>query len=119
MSEPTLDAVARLLEAVRFNFATEDDLQLGIGMALAMLGPEREVILAGAGRIDFLVGAVGIEAKIKGGASAITRQLVRYAQSDRIAALVVVTAKEQHALQIPGELAGKPVRVVCLRRGIS
>lgn len=114
-----LETVVQALSTVRFNFATEDDLQLGIGQALGTIPHEREVILAGAGRIDFLVGDVGIEAKIKGGISAITRQLARYAQHDRIGALVVVTAKEQHRLQIPGELGGKPIRVVCLRRGIS
>jgi hypothetical protein len=117
--ESTLDTVVRLLSGQRFNFVSEDDLQIGIAEALSELSPEREVILGGAGRIDFLVGAVGIEAKIKGGISAITRQLVRYAGHDRIEALVVVTAKEQHRLQIPGELGGKPVRIVSLRGAFS
>jgi hypothetical protein len=116
---PALDAVVRALTSVHFNFATEDDLQAGISEALASLAHEREVALDGAGRIDFMVGAVGVEAKIKGGISALTRQLARYAQHPRVQALVVVTAKEQHKLQIPGSLNAKPVRVVCLRRGLS
>jgi hypothetical protein len=111
----TLGRVVGKLGAVRFNFATEDELQRGIGEALDGEPVEREARLDSASRIDFLIEGVGIEAKIGGGSSALTRQLMRYAKSDRIEALIVVTSKEQHRLQIPSTMNGKPVRVLSLR----
>lgn len=119
MSESTLDTVVRLLVAVRFNFTNEEELQAGIALALAPLEHAREVILDGASRIDFMVGNVGLEVKIGGGISPLTRQLARYAAHERISALVVVTAKEQHRLQLPAAINGKPLRVIALRGGIS
>lgn len=119
MTEPMLDTILRLLGAHRFNFTSEEELQAGIALALAPLSPEREVILDGASRIDFMIGSVGLEVKIGGGISALTRQLARYATHPAVSALVVVTAKEQHRLQLPSVLNGKPLHVIALRGGIS
>lgn len=115
MSAAVFDRVSAKLGAVRFNFATEDELQRGISEALEGETFEREARLDSSSRIDFLIEGVGIEAKIGGGSSALTRQLMRYAKSDRIEALIVVTSKEQHRLQIPSMMNGKPIRVVSLR----
>lgn len=107
--------VARILGGVRFRFANEEELQRGVGEALAEWKPEREVVLGPKDRVDFLLWGVGIEIKIKGGISALTRQLHRYAQHDRIRSLVVVTSREQYRLQLPSQLNGKPLRVLSLR----
>lgn len=72
---------------------------------------EEQVKLPGTlGRLDFLVGRVALELKVKGSLADLLRQLDRYAQSDRIDALVVVTTRRTLA-RLPAELRGKPVRV--------
>jgi hypothetical protein len=114
-----VQTIERILSAYRFRFATEAELQDGIGEALGKHGPRREVKLNARDRIDFVLWGVGIEVKIKGGISALTRQLVRYAAVEELAALVVVTSQSQYALQLPRELGGKPLAVVCVRRGIG
>lgn len=77
---------------------------------------EREVRLSDRDIIDFLVGGVGVEVKIDGSLSAVTRQLHRYAQSDRVALLVLVTTRMRHRA-VPRELNGKRVDVVHLIGG--
>lgn len=77
----------------------------------------REYPLTACDRIDFLVVdevqhcRVGIECKIGGSLSAVTRQLFRYAKTAAVHALILVTAKTQLAA-VPETINGKPVRVV-------
>jgi hypothetical protein len=75
---------------------------------------EREVRITPVDRLDFhLEGGIGIEVKIKGGISDLTRQVHRYLQHEHVSALLVVTTKLQHA-QLPREMSGKPVVVATL-----
>src|SRR5688500_16154247 len=106
-----IEAVTAAIRANAYRFATEDKIQRGIGAALtnAEIAHEREVRLGPADRIDFLVGAVGVEVKIGGGITPLTRQLTRYALSGRVEALILVTSKRRHAAQLPPALNGKPV----------
>lgn len=109
-----LATVADVLARSRFRFACEDDLQAGIAAALTVAGitVEREVRLDGHSRIDLLTDRVGIEVKTAGRADAVLRQLRRYADSDRVDALILVTTRARH--RVPGVLNGKPVAVVSL-----
>ena len=66
------------------------------------------------GRIDFVIGRVGIELKIAGSVSDVTRQLWRYADSGRFDALVLVTSVSRHN-QIRVEDFAVPVHIVHLR----
>ena len=72
---------------------------------------EREVWLNDTDRIDFMVGKVGVELKLKGPVSAVTRQLSRYAQSARVDTLVLVTTRFAHKA-VPMQLCRKPIKVV-------
>jgi hypothetical protein len=72
---------------------------------------EREVRLNDADRIDYLVGRVGVELKLHGSVSAIARQLSRYAQSDQVDALILVTTRMSHR-SMPSSLNQKPITVV-------
>ena len=107
--------VQLVLEAIRahaYAFADEAELQDGLAAVLAPLGAARELRCGPADRIDFLLpGGIGIEVKIDGSLSALTRQVHRYAQRDEIAALIVVTNRHRLA-QLPETMNGKPVRVV-------
>ena len=73
---------------------------------------EREVEVDG-GRIDFLIGTIGLEIKIDVPVNGVSRQLLAYAQGDRISELVLLTLKRQHK-RVPSRLAGKRVHVVAL-----
>ncbi len=111
------------LETVLFRLrpfgANEAKVQEQIAEALTSGGVEfkREVKLSPKDRIDFLVGTVGIEVKVKGRTADVEAQLLRYAASDRITELVLITARAQHA-KVALELNGKPVWVERLYRGI-
>lgn len=71
---------------------------------------EHEVRLGPRDRIDFLIGSVGIEVKIDGSATEVTRQLLRYAEHATIADLILVTMRSQ--IVVPAELGGKAVYTV-------
>ena len=105
--------VLRCLSSHRFDSSTEERLQAGIGQALAGAGLEltREVVLGPGSRIDFLSACgLGIEVKIEGAESAVLQQLMRYAQCERVTALVLFTTRSKH-LAMPDTLRGKPLSV--------
>ncbi|KJR10260.1 hypothetical protein [Gordonia sihwensis] len=56
---------------------------------------EREVRVPG-GRVDFVVGTVAIEVKIKGSSESLSRQLQRYVEAGRFTAIIVATTRPAH-----------------------
>lgn len=97
--------------------STDDEAVLSkhVALLLAKAGIEysREVSLTARDRIDYLVQGVGLELKVGGSAASIIRQLDRYAQSERIDALVLVTTRRSHRY-LPEHLHGKPVECVLM-----
>ena len=73
----------------------EKSLQVQIQMLLVekKIKHEREHKLSPKHKIDFLIGSIGVEIKIKGSALAIARQLQDYAQYDSISELILFTTK--------------------------
>jgi hypothetical protein len=111
-----LDVLARAIESYRFNIGTELELQDGIERVLSRqyeTVPVRRDVKIGKDRIDFVVGSIGIEVKIGGTLSALTRQIHRYIQDETLHGLLVVTTKSGHR-QMPEAINGKPVRVLYL-----
>ena len=107
-------AIVAAVRAVRFRYSNEDDLQRGIAEALRRAGIafEREAELGDAGRIDFLAtDGVAVEAKIQGSPAEVARQVVRYAGSPLVRAVVLVTGRRSLG-RLPAEILGKPVAVV-------
>ena len=75
---------------------------------------EREALIAGGKRIDFLLAdGTGIEIKLAGSAKSIYRQLEGYSAEPRIERLVLLTAK---AMALPPLIGGKRARVINLGR---
>jgi hypothetical protein len=111
--------LVRLIESRVRGIGTEESVQETIATVLtaARVSFERECRLSKQDRIDFLVGRVGVEVKVGGGLSAVIRQLHRYAQSDMVDELVLVTSKLTLA-RVPAELNGKRVRVAALAAGL-
>lgn len=118
----TSEALERVVAAIRsrrFVHVHEDELQEGLAAAFADEGlvADREVRLSSQDRIDFLIGTVGVEVKVAGSASRAQAQLERYAASDRVGQLVLVTDRAQAGVQ-PEVVNGKPLRVVSLLGGL-
>ena len=111
-ASPSSDRVLAVLGRARLTYANEHELHQGVGEALTAAGVpfSREVALNARDRIDLLIGRVGIEVKVKGSWRDVQRQLARYADSDQISALVLVTSKPTH-LRVATQLNGKPVHV--------
>ena len=116
----TGEAFVALVRSRRFRWSGEEDLRDGLEAVLREEGVahERECVLGPKDRIDFLVdGGLGVEVKVARGVSAITRQLHRYAQHERIAALVLFTTSARLPLLLPPSLNGKPILSASLDGG--
>lgn len=107
--QDSIFSIVALIRGHRFRFASERELQDSIATLLPAHG--REVDL-GTGPIDFVCNRVGIECKVGGSLSALIRQIHRYAESDLIDSLVVITSRRRHAAAVPAEISGKPVLAV-------
>lgn len=107
--------IARVIRAHRFRYSSEEELQDGLAQALAAAGlpVEREVRLDSRNRIDIVVGRVGVEVKIDGSSSNVSRQCERYLQSDLLDGLVLVTSRVRH-VHVGLTPEGKEFRVVTL-----
>jgi hypothetical protein len=112
-----------ILQALRATssvmFTDEAGMQAHVESVLQVLGVDyrREAIMGPRDRIDFLVGAVGIECKIDHGRSALLRQLDRYA-GHGLEAIIVVLGKIALG-DLPRELRGVPIYVVNMMRAFA
>lgn len=112
--------VAALLEAVGRRpprVTTEMELHDYLEPILRTLGRvSREYTFGPSERVDFLVDGAGwrlaVEVKVKGSASAVERQLSRYARQSGVTGVVLVTTRSTHIM--PPDIEGVPVAVACL-----
>jgi len=112
--------ITAVVAAHAFRYAHERELQDGLAQVLGPLATrhglavDREVVVPGAGRIDLVLGRVGVEVKVGGAPAAVGRQIRRY-QAGPFDALVLVTTRVAHlALTYPGP---PPVHVVAALNG--
>lgn len=106
-------AVVARLRRYRLQTVSEAAMQASVAAVLecARVSFEREVSLTKADRIDFLTAdGVGIELKIDGSENEVARQLIRYAEHERVRELLLVTTRSKH-LSLPREVMGKPLTV--------
>lgn len=103
----TAAEIKKLLSAYRFDTSCEATLQGQIEKVFQDCGAQyqREVRLSSRDRIDFLIGEIGIEVKIKGQAKEIFRQCQRYCGYDQIKAIILVTGR---SMGFPETIDGKP-----------
>ena len=104
-----------LLSSIRAPLHDEKATQIFIANSLDAAGMsyEREVSLAAGGRVDFMVGAIAVEVKIKGNRSQIIRQLQRYAAHNSVSEIILLTAR---SIILPPLICGKPTITVSLSR---
>lgn len=105
-----------LLTRHRFTLADEKLCQAEIAGVLTASGLafEREVHLGPSDIIDFMVGNVGIEIKVKGARRAIYRQLERYCAYEAVGQIVLGT---NVPMNLPLEINGKPTAIAAIGRG--
>ena len=111
-----MEQVVALLSGYRIPQATERKLQDGIATLLAGAGIafKREYRLTGRDKPDFLLlPDVCLEVEIEGAAADVERQLLRYAASEQVAALLLVTTRRAHGV-MPRVLMGKPLMTLCV-----
>lgn len=125
MTEPmerpdgTVDLMAQalilLLSDYAFPLHNEKELQARVSEVLDANGIEhkREVRLNGHNIIDFTVGLIGIEIKLRESKMKIFEQLNRYAEFDEIGGLILLT---NTPMGLPGEIKGKPAYYLPLGR---
>ncbi len=82
-------------------------------LAGAGVSHEKEVVLGSRARVDFLTcGGVAVEVKRgRPKMASLLSQLGRYAESDMVAAIVLVL---ERSVQVPDQLCGKPIRCISL-----
>lgn len=117
-----VDRVVASLGRRRFPITREEDTQEGIAETLDRFGIlyERERRLSVSERIDFYLPdhRIGLEVKVAGSPVGVIRQLQRYAASDEVALLMLVTSRGALGRAVPETLLGKPVVVVELWRSM-
>lgn len=104
--------LAAILGGRRYRYRDEASLHDALSAVLdaALVEHEHEVRIEG-GRIDFVVGKVGIEVKVKGSVEVLRRQLEGYSTDRDLNELLVVTTRPAHKT-VPDRIGDKRVRVV-------
>lgn len=117
-----LGELATLIKRHRYFWANEYELQDSLEKVLKQAGlePRREHRLSDTGdRLDFYLPArrgfdrIAIEVKVGGSLTNVIRQLARYAKSEAVDGILLVTAVAR-LTQVPPEILGKPVKVASL-----
>lgn len=111
-----ITALSELLSSKTFRYSNEAELQEGMRRTLtaAEVPFEKELRLSPRDRLDFFVyDAIVIEVKIGRSLAALTRQVHRYAQHDRVRGVLVVSTRLR-LQNLPEQFNDKPVRVCTL-----
>lgn len=111
------EQLAVLLSGYRYRGACEDDYQQSVARVLEQEGVEhrREVRLSARDRIDFMVGALGVEVKMQGSTTRLLRQLGRYAEHEDVEELLLVATSTRLVRGIPERIHGVSVSAMVLR----
>ncbi len=120
--ETEFERAKAAIEAMRIGAAdTEEEIHMQAARMFekAGLAAEHEVRLAPRCRIDFMVGAIGVEIKKKRPQkAALTAQLARYAACPQVERLLVLAPR---GVDLPNRIGEKPVTMMSLEKlwGIS
>ena len=106
--------LAQLVRSARIDLSSEKRAQTDIETVLADAGLAftREVRLCDADIVDFMVGDIALELKLKGARKMdVFRQLERYAKHPRVGSLLLAS---NLSMGLPPAIAGKPAYFVRL-----
>lgn len=105
--------IAELIHHAKFTYRNEVDLHRGLNALFVMAGLRvtPEAVLAAGERIDFIIGPIGIEVKIKGSTPQVLAQLQRYADTGKVRKLILVTSRAKHR-SLAGTVLTGPTRQI-------
>jgi len=114
-----VEVIKETIAKHNYNFSSEAELQAAIGAVLSSIQTarlHREVRLTPRSKIDFvctektgLRAVVGIEIKVDGTYANVAQQLLRYARTKKLDALVLVTPLTRHFTNLPPTMSNVPV----------
>ena len=112
---PTTTSLRKLLASQQYIITEERLVQDKIEQVLKdnHIPYTREVKLSDSDRIDFLIGTIGVEVKLKAPVTQVTRQLHRYAYSDDVTELLLVTTSPS-LNAVPSFFNNKQISVLLL-----
>ena len=110
-----ISLILEKLKGIRFDLSSEKYLQSQIREQLSDLDIKDEYRLTPTDIVDFFIDGLAIEVKIKGSATLIYRQCVRYMNSEKTTSLLLVTNK---SMGFPEEINGKPCYVLNLGKAL-
>ncbi|HSI86845.1 MAG: hypothetical protein ACAI35_04340 [Candidatus Methylacidiphilales bacterium] len=91
--------IYKALSAITMQPRSELELHETISKLLTAQGiVHRREVKTNRGTVDFVIGDIAMEIKIKGGSIDIARQLIRYLQDPQFTSLILVTTK---AIKLP------------------
>lgn len=107
--------IMQVLSRCRLPLTDEKKLQAAIACEFDQAGLDygREHRLSERDVIDFRLGAIGLEVKIKGSKRAIYKQMERYAEHEALKELILVS---NVPMGFPSSLKGKPVYILNLAK---
>ncbi|MCW1844172.1 hypothetical protein [Prosthecomicrobium hirschii] len=113
-----IDIIRKVVRTHRWRLEDEKVLQgdLHVEFVAAGLSVEREVRLSPRDIIDFRIGAIGIEVKIKGSKRDIYRQIERYCGHGVLSSIVLIM---NAPVGMPAEISGTPVHVIGLTGALA
>lgn len=106
------------LRAARFACVDEAELQTAVERLLGGMGfpYKRELRLSARDRVDFMIDdGIALELKVKTDGAALLRQCLRYAAHDAVKEIVAASTTH-HVLNLPDNVAGKPLHRLQLMR---
>lgn len=114
--EKILNSIQRAFIGKKLNLQDEKKLQSDICTAFESLDiPHAREVRLDNGIVDFMIGGLAIEVKIRSRASAMSiyRQLERYTNDERVEAVLLITS---HTMNIPETINAKPAYLLRLGR---
>lgn len=113
MTEVLAARITTLLRSLRCDLSDEKRTQEDIAFALTANGMAftREASLSSHERVDFLIGGLALEIKLRSAKMGVYRQLQRYAKHEAVKAVMLAS---NMAMGLPAEIEGKPAYFVSL-----
>jgi hypothetical protein len=114
MTEATITALIELIRGAKIDLSSEKRAQADMEQVLAAAGIEflREEPLTVADIVDFLVGGVALELKLRGARKKdVYKQLCRYARNPRVETILLAS---NMSMGLPAQIEGKDAYFVKL-----
>lgn len=114
--QPTSRDIIALVHGLRVPLTNEKDTQAALEIVFKEAGypVRREVHLNEHDIVDFMIGNIAIELKLKGQRTAIYSQLERYTQHKEVEQIILLTSR---CMALPSHINGKPALVGSLSMG--